>query len=318
MKTFHSAFLLLFLRVIGSQADNTIRLLSGTGNYPSETCGSITGFSYFNQSSNTIIPIVEGPLPEPIGNVVQAPEARIHLDTIKNSQINFIANFGQACNGSNRVKCVILKLGTSEEKKEVNAPHTLYGNSGLRNIYTRKPAKTGWQYLEAHAYTDDYCRKGEISSRIIKLNLVTRSIDTVTACKLAVVHVGTTATSVTSYDSDAVTKATCDYLKWYIQNDFVRLKSYNATNISCSSYAVKDIPPPLQLRYEITVTFQVAANVSPSANVELPQSSKLTYELSSVLIGTLSAQGRPTLLTYVRDTIGASNPYYATTAIALA
>jgi hypothetical protein len=299
----------LFFTFVACTEGKTLRHV--LSNEPDQSCG-VTGFSYYNQSSNSVLPFPE--LSDPNRN-----KAKLLLDTLKNGEINIIANVGPSCTNE-QVKCVKLKLGDFAERKELYAPYTLYGDTPNGSIFTGKPSKTGWQDLEAWTYTDSNCTLGEGGYKNMSLQLIPRTTQTVRSSMVTAVHIGTTATNFTFRDFNEMSNATCDFLKNYVSCGLVYKSWISVSSVVCKRSAIKNIPPPLQISYKIVATFKHSPELSKYANRDIPTSIELTDSISKVLTGEKRGSaclGGITMLDYflIAKKIRPTNVFYPTTEI---
>jgi hypothetical protein len=250
----------------------------------------ITGFSVFHTNH-----LASTPLDSVLEINTNRYTGRIVLSDFPERKINIKTNFNSTPN------CVLPKCVKTSFLPEwrryqpfdaistdVTAPYTLYSDTtGPQSQYK------GYLGLTGEAYNTSDCSGTPYSTMFQDVQTVLTDRKTFAIRPMIVVYDGTNSPA-TKADSTAIATATCNFLRDALGNGFIYTTNFNTTGFptttltrfQCESETFDlEGPGPLQIEYEITVTYRIPKNHSPNIllNQELPELFKVWTAIISYL-----------------------------------
>jgi hypothetical protein len=253
-----------------SEFDHWIRCYCST-----KSC-AITGFSVFYKNHLTATP-----LDSVLEIITERNTGRIVLSDYPQGRINIKTNINSSpsCGRPRCVKTSFLPQWRRYQSfdaisYEVAEPYTLYPDK-------TQPQKQYFGYLDliGEAYNTSDCSGTPYSTMFQDVETVPQVVKTIPIRPMIVVYDGTNSPA-TEADSTAIGTATCNFLRDALGNGFAYTRNYNTTstfptmtltNFECEYDTIEmDGPGPLQIEYEITVTYTIPKKHSPNVFLNSP------------------------------------------------
>jgi hypothetical protein len=285
-------------------------------------CG-VSGFSIFNSTSNTTVPL------DMVQYFSSFPQSKILLDRYPGHKINIFAETDTTgcLTNATTIGCVILKWGNFAKSTEHWVPYTLFKNDPRTNTISTWPipSVSGFQPLEAWAYESSSCTGSPINYLRTDVQVIPKTTQAIKVTPVVATYNGVTKQPRPG-NKAAVVKETCSFIKdafsmgftykgaLSVESDTFRCwsvkESLNTTSTNATNSTKILLPPTIT--YHVRLSFTISGEVSEYLNPDMPTQVEVTRYVGQLFRDEVSLGAgaeNEYMSTVLKAVLQSTNPY---------